>query len=55
MEKLKIYDKVIVNAKFVNKSTNGVENKTFNTYTSFNNYLIKNRGKKVLLAVNYEE
>ena len=55
MHGLNNFNKVTVNSKFLNKSNNGIENKTFNTYTSFNDYLIKNREQMVLLAVNYEE
>lgn len=53
MKNLKLFDKVTVNARFLNKSTKGVEAKTFDTYTAFNNYLIANRGEMVLLNVVY--
>ncbi len=53
MSKLKCYNNVNVTAKFLNKKTNTVFEKSFTTYTAFNNYLYT--AGIVLLNVVYSD
>lgn len=53
MNKLKCYNKVTVTAKFLDKKSNVVFEKTFETYTAFNNYLYT--PNIVLLKVAYSD
>lgn len=51
MSKLKCYNNVIVTAKFLNTKCNTVFEKSFTTYSAFEDYLIT--GGVVLLSVAY--